>query len=163
MITEAIIFLNTYQLTGIMGFPCGLADKESTCNVRDLDLIPGLGKSPGEGKGYPLQSSHFIFHPYINLVKLTRLTLWPFSRRIMRGHRDSKQHSQDLNVGLPNSQTHVSTPFVPLCQVASAVSDSFVISWTVAHQAPLSMGFSMQEYWSGLLCFSPGECSQPRD
>ena len=73
MIIEAIIFLNTYQLTG-MGFRCGLAGKESTCNVRDLDLIPGLGKSPGEGKGYPLQSSHFIFHPYINLVKLTRLT-----------------------------------------------------------------------------------------
>ena len=32
----------------------------------------------------------------------------------------------------------------------SVVSDSFVTSWTVAHQAPLSMGFSRQEYWSGL-------------
>ena len=30
------------------------------------------------------------------------------------------------------------------------MSDSFVTSWTVAHQAPLSMGFSRQEYWSGL-------------
>ena len=30
------------------------------------------------------------------------------------------------------------------------MSDSFVITWTVAHQAPLSMGFSRQEYWSGL-------------
>ena len=28
----------------------------------------------------------------------------------------------------------------------------FVIPWTVAHQAPPSMGFSRQEYWSGLLC-----------
>ena len=31
------------------------ADKESSCSVRDLGLIPGLGRSPGEGKGYPLQ------------------------------------------------------------------------------------------------------------
>ena len=32
------------------GFPCGSADKESTCNVGDLGLIPGLERSPGEGK-----------------------------------------------------------------------------------------------------------------
>ena len=36
---------------------CGSAGKESACNVGDLDLIPGLGRSPGEGKGYPLQYS----------------------------------------------------------------------------------------------------------
>ena len=40
-----------------MGFPCGLAGKESTCNAGDLGFIPGLGRSPGEGKGYPLQYS----------------------------------------------------------------------------------------------------------
>ena len=40
-----------------MGFPCGSAGKESTCNAGDLGLIPGLGRSPGEGKGYPLQYS----------------------------------------------------------------------------------------------------------
>ena len=39
------------------GFPCGSAGKESASNVGDLDLIPGLGRSPGEGKGYPLQHS----------------------------------------------------------------------------------------------------------
>ena len=37
---------------------CGVSDgKESTCNVRDLGSIPGLGRSPGEGKSYPLQYS----------------------------------------------------------------------------------------------------------
>ena len=41
----------------LMGFPCGSADKQSTCNVGDLDLIPGLERFPGEGKGYPLQYS----------------------------------------------------------------------------------------------------------
>ena len=40
-----------------MGFPCGSADKESACSVGDLGLIPGLGRSPEEGQGYPLQYS----------------------------------------------------------------------------------------------------------
>ena len=39
------------------GFLCGSAGKESACNVGDLCLILGLGRSPGEGKGYPLQYS----------------------------------------------------------------------------------------------------------
>ena len=38
-----------------MGFPCGSAGKESACNEGDLGSIPGLGRSPGEGKGCPLQ------------------------------------------------------------------------------------------------------------
>ena len=38
-----------------MGFPDSSVGKESTCNVGDLGLIFGLGKSPGEGKDYPLQ------------------------------------------------------------------------------------------------------------
>ena len=40
-----------------LGFPCGSAGKESACNAGGLGLIPGLGRSPGEGKGYPLQYS----------------------------------------------------------------------------------------------------------
>ena len=40
-----------------LGFPCGSAGKELTCNVGDLASIPGLGRSPGERKGYPLQYS----------------------------------------------------------------------------------------------------------
>ena len=39
------------------GFPCGSAGKESACNAGDLGSIPGLERSPGEGKGYPLQYS----------------------------------------------------------------------------------------------------------
>ena len=40
-----------------LGVPCGSAGKESACHVGDLGSIPGLGRSPGEGKGYPLQYS----------------------------------------------------------------------------------------------------------
>ena len=41
----------------LKGFPCGSAGKESACNVGDLGSIPGLGRSPAEGKGYPFQYS----------------------------------------------------------------------------------------------------------
>ena len=52
---EAVIF----SLFGyiILGFTGGSAGKESVCNARDLGLIPGLGRSPGEGKGNPIQYS----------------------------------------------------------------------------------------------------------
>ena len=40
-----------------MSFPGSSVRKESACNVGDLGLIPGLGRSPGEEKGYPLQHS----------------------------------------------------------------------------------------------------------
>ena len=41
----------------ILGFPGGSAGKESACNVGDLGSIPGLGRSPSEGKGYPFRYS----------------------------------------------------------------------------------------------------------
>ena len=40
-----------------MGFPGGSAGKESACNVEDPGLIPGSGRSPGDGIDYPLQDS----------------------------------------------------------------------------------------------------------
>ena len=40
-----------------MGFPSGSAGKESACNAGDLGSVPGLGRSPGQGKGYLLQYS----------------------------------------------------------------------------------------------------------
>jgi len=52
----------------LLGFPCVSAGKESACNSGDLGLILGLGRSSGEGKGYPLQysglenSMHCIVH-----------------------------------------------------------------------------------------------------
>ena len=41
----------------MMGFPHSSVGKESACNAGNLDLIPGLGRSHGEGKGYTLQNS----------------------------------------------------------------------------------------------------------
>ena len=41
----------------LIGLPCGSDGKESSCNAGDLGLIPGWGRAPGEGNGYPLQYS----------------------------------------------------------------------------------------------------------
>ena len=41
----------------LLGFPGGSDGKESACNAAELDLIPGLGRSPGERNGNPLQYS----------------------------------------------------------------------------------------------------------
>ena len=59
------------------GFPGDSAGKESTCNAEDLSSIPGLGRSPEEGKGYPCQYSGLensmdcIFHGATELEQLS--------------------------------------------------------------------------------------------
>ena len=69
-----------------LGFPCGSAGKESTCNVGDLGSISELGRSPGEGKGYPLQysglenSMNCIIHGVTK--SWTRLSEFTFTRWI---------------------------------------------------------------------------------
>ena len=50
---------------------------------------------------------------------------------------------------------------VCVCEVASVVSRFVATPQTVAHQAPLFMGFSRQEYWSGLPCPPPGDLPDP--
>ena len=47
------------------------------------------------------------------------------------------------------------------CLVATVMSDSFETPWTVAHQTPLSMEFSRQEYWSGLPFPPQGDLPDP--
>ena len=50
-----IVCWKSQHLHYSMGFPGGSDDKEPACNAGDLGSIPGLGRSPGEGNGYPLQ------------------------------------------------------------------------------------------------------------
>ena len=56
-ITLGLIVYLVYYRHSDLGFPDSLVGKKSACNAGDLGLIPGLGRSPGEGKGYPLQCS----------------------------------------------------------------------------------------------------------
>ena len=72
----------SHSLCLLRGFPCGSAGKESACNVGDLGSIPGLGRSPGEGKGYPRQYSgleHSMDSTVYGVSKSrTRLSDFPF-------------------------------------------------------------------------------------
>ena len=69
-----------------MGFRSGSAGKKSACNAGDLGSIPGLGRSPGEGKGYPLQYSGLensmdcIVHGVAESDTTERLSLSPEKR-----------------------------------------------------------------------------------
>ena len=59
-----------YTLNFHMGFPDSSAGKESACNAGDPGLISGLGRSPGEGVGYPVQYfeaslvAHLVKNPH---------------------------------------------------------------------------------------------------
>jgi len=86
-----------------LGFPCGSAGKESACNAGDLDSIPGLGRSPGEGKGYPLQypglenSMDCIVHGVTKSP--TRLSDFHFFISLLKGNKKEeilKDHWQSL-------------------------------------------------------------------
>ena len=54
-------WVNILSLLNYMGFPNSSVGKESTCNAGELGLIPGSGRSTGEGIGYPLQYSWASF------------------------------------------------------------------------------------------------------
>ena len=64
-----IISFHTHTIPHTKGFPSGSAGEESTCNVGVLSSIPGLGRSPGEGKGLPTpvfwpREFHGLYSPW---------------------------------------------------------------------------------------------------
>ena len=74
-----------------LGFPCISAGREFACNVGDLGSIPGLGRSPGEGKVYPLQYSGLensmdcIVHGVTkNQTPLSDFHFWEWSLQIVK-------------------------------------------------------------------------------
>ena len=69
----------------------------------------------------------------------------------------NKQHSHRL---CGKTQRLCPNETMCVCQSLSRVQ-LFATPWTVAHRAPLSMGFSRQEYWSGLSCPPPGDLPDP--
>ena len=73
----------------------------------------------------------------------------------------------NMNLGLTDTHYHIQnrqTTKIYLQHLLSHFSHVQLCAatlWTVAHQVPLSMGFSRQEYWSGLPCPSPGDLPNP--
>ena len=70
-------YYNKYFLKYLQGFPGGSDGEESACNVGDLDLILGLGRSPRERNDYPLQYSGLdLYIPwtvYVQSIGLQRV------------------------------------------------------------------------------------------
>ena len=87
-----------------LGSPCGSAGKESTCNAGDLSLIPELGRSPGEGKGYPLQQSGLENSTdcIVNGVAKSWDTTEPLSLSLSGGtERKGEEHRVGIRAGFP--------------------------------------------------------------
>ena len=132
---------------GGWGFPGGSKSKESAWNVGDLGLIPGLGRSPGEGNGYPLQYS---------CLENSRYREEPGRLQSVELQRIMSQKPEWLILSLFFT---TSTTWGALYDLASILSLSCVLKslfiCVQLCQPPLSMGFSRQEYWSGLPCLPP--------
>ena len=173
-----------------LGFPCGSAGKEPFCNVGDLGLIPCLGRSPGEGKGYPLQYSglensmncivHRVaksrtqskdFHSLIHVSKRRYLDFcipncrkWKFHLFILHVLYLLFFFIEDsfCKCSFWRKKNHF-IQWVEWLSLACVLCHVwlFVTPWTIAHQAPLSMRFPRQEYWNGLPFPSPGDLPNP--
>ena len=118
---------------------------DNTGKTRDRDLSPGLERTSGGGNGNPLQYSclenpmdcSYIARTVQNHPTVFRSTAIHF---VVIGFNSI--------IILMNKLNHV-------CMLSSVCL--FATPWTVAHQAPLSVGFSKQEYWSGLPFLPPGD------
>ena len=137
----------------LLGFPGDSGVRNPPDNAGDKGSIPGLGRSPGEGNGNLLQYSCAWEIPWTEEPGGLQ-SMW--SKKRVKLDLVSKQ--QHLSMYLPS----VITYFGDVCCSFSHVW-LFATPWGGAHQAPPSMGFSRQEYWSGLPCPPPGGSSRPRD
>ena len=92
------------------------------------------------------------------MIPLSKLPLTPNLLLSINLHMSSL-HSQSSQISLPYCKTFITVQFSSV-QSLSQVR-LFATPWTVAHQAPLSVGFSRQGYWSGLPCPPPGDLPRP--
>ena len=205
-------------VTEYLDFWCFLVGKSSICNAGDPGLIPGLGRSSGEGVGYPFQESnsgllyhrqilHYLSHqgssgilewvayPFSrgssqprNQTRLSCIAGGFFTRRATREAHErwstatakSLQSCPTLCDPIDGSSPGSPVPWIIQARTLEwgAISFSnawkwkvkgkllsrvrlFATLWTAAYQAPLSMGFSRQEYCSGVPLPSPTHTLPP--
>ena len=133
----------------IFRLPWWLSGKESSCNAGasgDTVSILGSGRSPGRGQGYPLWYS-CLKNP------MDRGAWWATLHKITKSWAQLSIHRFRSNVTKQVSFLRTERKW--------NWSRSVVTPWTVAYEVPLSMGFSRQEYWSGLSFPSPGDLPNP--
>ena len=141
-------------------------------DVIDLGLIPGLERSPGEGNGYLLQYSglknSMDWSPpgsSVHGILQVRILEWvaiSFSRDLSQ---PGIEPVSSVPLALAGRFVTTELPGKPTIVLLLLLLSHFsrvrlcATPETAAHQDPLSLGFSRQEYWSGLSCPPPGESS----
>ena len=150
-----------------IGFPDSSVGKESTCNAGDPGSIPGLERRSGEGKGYPLHysglenSTHCIVHGVAK--SWTQLSNFHFPERSQAGPCYSKTVIAACTATQPSFSESVSVQWEKRMCLLNRFSPVRLLATlgTITCQAPLSIAFSRQEYWSGLPCSPPGDFPDP--
>jgi len=141
--------------------------------------LPGLRPEPLSPARLPPDSSHPIQLPYVTMafqefsqLNSSLIRFYLQNKTQTPQHRDLLQQNGSVRfytpVFLPQisylTQLPISTYYTHskrVCVCSFSHVWFLVILWTVAHQAPLSMGFSRQQYWSGLPCPPPGDLPNP--
>ena len=206
LILFLLCLIDLILLYSILGFPCGSAGKESTCNAGNLVSIPGLGRSPGEGKGYPLQYSglensmdclvHGVGHNWATftftfILVSQSLGVLSFNDLVFHHIPATTFHGQKICLVITHAAAAAAAKSLQSCPtlcdpidgslpgspipgilqartvewVAISFSNAWkwkvkvkslscvwllATPWTAAYWAPPLMGFSRQEYWSGV-------------
>ena len=112
-----------------LSFPCDSAGKESACNPGNLGSIPGLRRSPGEGKGYPLQysglenSMNIIVHRVTK--SQTRLSNFHFHVQEKKNCPETQKHQQTIIVKATisaSNESAVELIHIEVCLIATLSS-----------------------------------------
>ena len=148
-------------LTG--GSPDSSIGKKSACNSGDPGSIPGLGRPPGEGICYPLRYSwaSLVAQLVKNPPAMWETWVWSLGwedplekgkatyywRKEFHGLYNPWGHKQsDTTERLSLTHSLILTGLRWYLTVVLICISLFAIPWSVTHQAPLSTGFSRQEY-----------------
>ena len=107
-----------------------------------------------------INSTFSITEICIHLVKIKVLELQTLCLAL--SERIKNEYMTNFLSLMKNDQIHYQTIYVQVCMLSRFSRVRFFVTpWTVAHQALLSMGFSRQDYWSGLPCPPPGDLPDP--
>ena len=137
-LSEGSIYIFSQFVQNQKDFPGGSAGKESACSVGDLGSIPGLGRSPGEGRAYSLQYSGL--ENSMDCMGWGRKELDTTKRLLL--HFKINPENCIFSYCILNYYKILN--MIPCCCLVPK-SCLFATPWTVACQAPLSMGFPRQE------------------
>ena len=160
-----------YIMTGrlLLGLPCGSAGKESTCNTGDLSLIPGLGRSSGEGKVYPFHYSglenSMEYSPWhksdttewLSLSLHTFKTVLLFSRPVMSDFLQT-HGLQHARLPCPSASCEPSSNSCPFSWWCHPAISSCVIPFSSCLQSfPATRNFSRRRQWHPTPVLLPGK------